>query len=66
MLQKRAFFILKQLVKEQASNLSVQMEFSQTEDSEATPCIEQNLFKHLVNEPAVSSWDVTAVDEKVR
>ncbi|CAO3592382.1 unnamed protein product [Absidia cylindrospora] len=63
-LQKRAFFILKKLVNEQANDMSVQMEFTQTDDNETSQCIDQDLFKRLINEPTLSSWDVTSVDEK--
>ncbi|KAI8341835.1 hypothetical protein BC941DRAFT_466733 [Chlamydoabsidia padenii] len=63
-LQNRAFFILKELIKEQTSNLSVQMEFSQSDDEQETKYIDNSLYQRLVNAPAISTWDITFIEEK--
>ncbi|KAI8085215.1 uncharacterized protein BX664DRAFT_338835 [Halteromyces radiatus] len=68
-LQKQAFFILQQLVKEDTKNLSVQLEFSQHEEDKeeklTTRRIHPDLFKRLItNEPILSMWDIATVEEK--
>jgi hypothetical protein len=64
-LQKRSFFILRELVKEQTSDLSVQMEFSQSEEEQDAKYINNDLFQQLMNVPSLYNWDITSIEEKV-
>ncbi|KAI9307130.1 hypothetical protein BJ944DRAFT_247631 [Cunninghamella echinulata] len=63
-IQKQAYSILKQWIKEYVVDLTVQLEFTQNEEDSAKYSINDYLFQRLIHLPDLTTWDITTVDEK--
>ncbi|KAI8061201.1 hypothetical protein BDF21DRAFT_369504 [Thamnidium elegans] len=63
-LQKRAYLLLQKYVAHRVQDLSVKLEFTETNEEKTEADIENDIFSVLLNPPDLSNWQSTGLEEQ--
>ncbi|KAI7889142.1 uncharacterized protein EV154DRAFT_515547 [Mucor mucedo] len=63
-LQKRAYLLLQKYVAHRVQDLSVRLEFTETNEEETRADIDKDVFDVLLNPPDLSNWQSTGLEEQ--